>query len=197
MKIKPRELFSFSMKFVPAERRFFWVLFGEKSLLQGRCLDCGFATDVAEGLAAARANPAVSGARFELHDGNLAYAMYAFIWLKLPPPYIAMPTPEDKSFEAEGFREWARRCEAVPPSPPVPAGHRESRLPPARRRTAPARRPHWTAVLGTSLPCTVDEARSAFRAQALKLHPDRGGSDRAFIRLRAAYDRALRELGGL
>ena len=196
MKSKPRIVRSFSMKFVAAEGRFFWALFDEKSLLEGRCLDCGFASDVAEGLAAARANPAVGGGRLELLDGSIAYAVYAFIWLGSPPPYRALPTPEDRSFEAERFRELARRCEVSPSPPPAPAGHRGTRSPPARRRAGPSPRLHWSVVLGTSLPCSADDVRSAFRAQALKVHPDRGGSEQAFVRLKAAYELALREIGG-
>ena len=173
MKTKPRPLYFFSAKFIPNERRFFWALAGEKSLLEGRCLDTGFASDVADALAAARANPAVGRGRLELLDGAVAFSFYAFIWLKSPPPHVAVPTPEDRSFEAERFRELARRCEPAPPPKPAPAGHRGTRSPPARRRTARPQRLHWSAVLGTSLPCTEDEVRSAFRAQALKVVADR------------------------
>lgn len=190
-------IFYFSAKFVPAERRFFWALFDEGNLARGTCLDCGFTTDVGEGLAAARAVHGVSRGRLELLDGSIAYAIYAFIWLGSPPPYRASPTPEDRSFEAERFRELARRCEPSPSPAPAPAGHRGTRSPPARRRTGSPPRLHWSAVLGTSLPCSADDVRSAFRAQALKVHPDRGGSEQAFVRLKAAYDLALREIGGV
>ena len=42
--------------------------------------------------------------------------------------------------------------------------------------------------------CTRDEAKLAFRAMLPSVHPDRGGDDAAFIRIRAAYERILAEL---
>lgn len=197
MKTKPRPVYFFSAKFIPTEERFFWTLFDQKTMLAGRCLDSGFASDVAEGLAAARANPAVGEARLELLDGGPAYLFYGHIWLKSPRALVAVPTPEDRSYEIERQQEWARRCAPAPPPEPAPPGHRGTRSPPARRRAGPPPRLHWSAVLGTSLPCSADDVRSAFRAQALKVHPDRGGSEQAFVRLKAAYDCALRDVGGV
>jgi DnaJ domain len=48
------------------------------------------------------------------------------------------------------------------------------------------------SVLGLSWPCDRDEIRRAFREKAKALHPDRGGSESAFIQLREAYLHALR-----
>jgi|SRR5271166_4711884 len=50
------------------------------------------------------------------------------------------------------------------------------------------------SVLGLSRDCTHDEAREAFLAKARSVHPDRGGEDAAFIQLRAAYERILRDV---
>jgi DnaJ domain len=42
--------------------------------------------------------------------------------------------------------------------------------------------------------CTRQEAKEAFRAKAMHLHPDRGGDEKAFILLDSAYRLILREL---
>jgi hypothetical protein len=49
------------------------------------------------------------------------------------------------------------------------------------------------AVLG--LPVTADEAtiKSTYRRLAMELHPDRGGSGEAFVRLQSAYERLTKE----
>ncbi len=49
-------------------------------------------------------------------------------------------------------------------------------------------------TLGVPKGCTRDEAKLAFRAMLPSVHPDRGGDDAAFIRIRAAYERILAEL---
>jgi hypothetical protein len=49
-------------------------------------------------------------------------------------------------------------------------------------------------ILGVPRGCTREEARVAFRARVLRDHPDRGGEDQAFIRLRNAYDRVVADL---
>ncbi len=49
-------------------------------------------------------------------------------------------------------------------------------------------------ILGVPRGCTRQEAKDAFRAKAWQVHPDRGGDERAFIELDAAYRRILREL---
>jgi hypothetical protein len=59
--------------------------------------------------------------------------------------------------------------------------------PPARTGTKP-----WAlGVLGLSTPATVPEIKRAFRALALRTHPDRGGDEAAFIDAKRAYDVAL------
>jgi hypothetical protein len=40
-------------------------------------------------------------------------------------------------------------------------------------------------------PFTTGRVRAAYRARSRTLHPDAGGSESAFIRLREAYDEAL------
>lgn len=58
-------------------------------------------------------------------------------------------------------------------------------------------RPAWAVELGVEVGCTADELRRAFRRRALETHPDRPtGSHEAFLRTRAAYDRALAWLEG-
>ena len=46
-------------------------------------------------------------------------------------------------------------------------------------------------ILGVSESATRSEIRSAYRALALKHHPDRGGDATAFARVVAAYNRLL------
>jgi flagellar biosynthesis GTPase FlhF len=47
------------------------------------------------------------------------------------------------------------------------------------------------AVLHLSPPITASAIRRAYRAQALKCHPDRGGSHAAMVEINAAYEIAL------
>ena len=49
-------------------------------------------------------------------------------------------------------------------------------------------------ILGVPRGCTRQEAKAAFRSKAWQVHPDRGGDERAFIQLEAAYRRVLREI---
>ena len=51
----------------------------------------------------------------------------------------------------------------------------------------------WLKDLKLTWPCTQVDVTSAFRKQALETHPDMGGSDRAFIKIKVAYDQ-LRKL---
>lgn len=53
---------------------------------------------------------------------------------------------------------------------------------------------HWQAIERLSRTPTAEHAsaaKRAFRILALRLHPDQGGSHEAFVRLKAAYDRAM------
>ncbi len=65
--------------------------------------------------------------------------------------------------------------------------------PPADGRGAA---PGWAEVLGVSLPCTLAQAKRAFRSAAKTAHPDSGGSDEAFRRVTAAFAAASQHLGG-
>lgn len=56
--------------------------------------------------------------------------------------------------------------------------------------------PDCLKQLGLSMPCTVAEVKQAYRSRAKAVHPDYGGSDEAFRRLRAAYADALQILDG-
>jgi hypothetical protein len=49
-------------------------------------------------------------------------------------------------------------------------------------------------TLGVPRNCTRDEVKEAFRDRSWYLHPDRGGDERAFIRLCAAYKQVLADL---
>lgn len=48
-------------------------------------------------------------------------------------------------------------------------------------------------ILGVTFNATADEIRAAYRRAAKTAHPDRGGSDHAFIRIQKAADRLLDE----
>jgi hypothetical protein len=54
----------------------------------------------------------------------------------------------------------------------------------------PAPRQWWT-VLGVSPQASDDEVRAAYRALARQTHPDAGGEQDAFVRVQAAYERAM------
>lgn len=49
------------------------------------------------------------------------------------------------------------------------------------------------AILHLTAPVTTSEVKKAYRTQAFKAHPDRGGSHAAMIRVNAAYEMALAE----
>jgi hypothetical protein len=54
--------------------------------------------------------------------------------------------------------------------------------------------PGWADVLGLSIPCTLADAKRAFRASAKKAHPDHGGTPEAFQRVKQAFDAATQHL---
>jgi hypothetical protein len=56
--------------------------------------------------------------------------------------------------------------------------------------------PGWAEVLGLSIPCTLADAKRAFRNAAKVAHPDHGGTPEAFQRVKAAFDAAALHLGG-
>ena len=51
--------------------------------------------------------------------------------------------------------------------------------------------PAWASVLGIGPPFDADGIRAAFRLRSRTAHPDAGGSEADFVRLRAAYEAAL------
>jgi hypothetical protein len=61
------------------------------------------------------------------------------------------------------------------------------------RRVDPPKgsRPWAYSLLGLTTSATVTEIKRAFRALALRAHPDRGGDDAAFIDAKRAHDIAL------
>ena len=44
------------------------------------------------------------------------------------------------------------------------------------------------AMLGVDKDATLPEIKRAFKAKALQVHPDKGGTEEEFVNLRAAYD---------
>ncbi len=81
-------------------------------------------------------------------------------------------------------RAWARVMQGRP------AGMTADR-PTASPTPRPQAAASCWAVLGLTPQATVTDIRTAFRALALQLHPDRGGDPEAFLRLRQAHDAAL------
>lgn len=51
--------------------------------------------------------------------------------------------------------------------------------------------PRCIVALGLTLPCTADDVLAAYRRKVKKLHPDRGGDRREFLRLQAHFEQAL------
>jgi hypothetical protein len=78
-----------------------------------------------------------------------------------------------------------------PPRPPWAEPHVASTPEPAH---APAVVAAALTVLGVGANATVDEVSRAYRKLALKHHPDRGGTDAAFIRVTQAYSEAMAAL---
>ncbi len=50
--------------------------------------------------------------------------------------------------------------------------------------------PAWAEVLGVAPPFDPEQIRAAYRARSLSAHPDAGGSDAEFVRLRHAFEEA-------
>jgi hypothetical protein len=48
--------------------------------------------------------------------------------------------------------------------------------------------PAWAVLLGVTPPFRLDQIRAAFRAKSRTVHPDAGGLDADFVRLRRAYE---------
>lgn len=87
---------------------------------------------------------------------------------------------------------WVRVLRGDPPWPkprsPGP-GPTVSAPPPAGSK------PWALALLGVTAGATPDEIRRAFRAIALRAHPDQGGDTAAFIEAKRAYDVAMSAAG--
>jgi hypothetical protein len=52
-------------------------------------------------------------------------------------------------------------------------------------------------VLGLTAEATVDEIKAAYRRLAMERHPDRGGDEKEFVELQAAYEEALALAGAV
>lgn len=93
--------------------------------------------------------------------------------------------------EARWAGAWVRVLRGDPPWPrpsaPRAEGDRRDHV-----ATAPAGSKPWAlGVLGLGPAATVIEIKRAFRAIALRAHPDRGGDDAVFIAAKRAHDVAL------
>jgi hypothetical protein len=74
-----------------------------------------------------------------------------------------------------------------PPPPPAPS--------PVSSTAAMSRYLEAEQLLGLTPPFTAKEVKTAFRREAIKVHPDRGGTSEKFLIVRQAADLLLRELG--
>ena len=54
--------------------------------------------------------------------------------------------------------------------------------------------PGCLTALGLRLPCTPEDVKRAYREKAEKLHPDRGGDRRKFMRLQGHFEKAMQFL---
>jgi hypothetical protein len=54
--------------------------------------------------------------------------------------------------------------------------------------------PPSIAALGLTMPCTEADVLRAYRDCVKRLHPDRGGDKRTFLRFQANFEEALRYL---
>lgn len=59
----------------------------------------------------------------------------------------------------------------------------------------PSERAEYAAILGVPADASAEHLRRAWRAWAQLLHPDHGGDDATFIRVREAYDALISEVG--
>jgi hypothetical protein len=56
--------------------------------------------------------------------------------------------------------------------------------------------PRCILALGLVMPCTTDDVLAAYRRKVKKLHPDRGGDRREFLRLQAHFEQAMAFIEG-
>lgn len=59
----------------------------------------------------------------------------------------------------------------------------------------PAEIPTWARILGVGPPFDLEKIRSAYRAKSRKAHPDTGGTNAEFVRLREAFEAAMTDCG--
>lgn len=65
--------------------------------------------------------------------------------------------------------------------------HYRRELPDWVRKTSP----HCILALGLTMPCTAEDVLAAYRRKVKKLHPDRGGDRREFLRLQSHFEQAM------
>ena len=71
------------------------------------------------------------------------------------------------------------------------AGRRSSNYRPELPEWVRSDTPRCILALGLTLPCTTDDILAAYRRKVKKLHPDRGGDRREFLRLQAHFEQAM------
>jgi len=54
--------------------------------------------------------------------------------------------------------------------------------------------PRVLATFDLAMPCTEEDILKAYRERVKRLHPDRGGDRKQFLRLQAQFEAALRQL---
>lgn len=62
------------------------------------------------------------------------------------------------------------------------------------RRRVRVRIPPFAKILGVSWPCSEADLKMVWKRLALKHHPDRGGNQEEFIRVKTAYDAAIQRI---
>jgi len=137
MKAKSRVVYTFSVKFIPKEGRYFWALFDAAGMAEGYCLDCGFTTNAVDAIAAARAFLGARPGTLGLVHGSLANAFYGCHWLGFAYVDFGQSLPEDRAYDIECSHQWD------PPPVPPDAEEVRGRVPPrprsqARRKAAGA-----------------------------------------------------------
>ncbi|MEX0610620.1 MAG: hypothetical protein WD229_00755, partial [Pirellulales bacterium] len=51
--------------------------------------------------------------------------------------------------------------------------------------------PRCILALGLTMPCTTEDVLAAYRRKVKRMHPDRGGDQREFLRLQAHFEQAM------
>ena len=135
------------------------------------------------------------------NDPNPLEVMEEILSLRLDRTFrraeITRAVLEDDADDALRLARWLVYPDALPTGP----GFREAvarvhadRLGNQGDEAGSTFNPGWATVLGLAPPFSPERIRDAYRNKSKTMHPDVGGSPAEFIRLRAAYEEALRFL---